>query len=51
MQSFFIGEVGNKPGASDLVRDVVKAWFEQALVETVIGIQALQNSKMDSERH
>lgn len=29
----------------DVVRDVVRGWFEQALVETVIGIQALKGSK------
>lgn len=32
------------PGAAEVVREVVREWFEQALVETVIGAQALQGS-------
>ena len=32
-------------GAESLVEDTVRAWFEQALVEAVIGVQALRNSK------
>jgi len=32
------------PGAGDLVEEVVHEWFEQALVETVLGAQALQGS-------
>lgn len=32
------------PGASDVVEQVVQEWFEQALVETVLGAQALQGS-------
>lgn len=33
------------PAAEPVVRDAVHAWFEQALVEAVIGVQALRNSK------
>ena len=33
------------PAAESVVRDTVHAWFEQALVEAVIGVQALRNSK------
>jgi hypothetical protein len=32
-------------GAESVVEDSVRAWFEQALVEAVIGVQALRNSK------
>jgi hypothetical protein len=32
-------------GAHEIVADAVRGWFEQTLVETVIGIQALQNSQ------
>ena len=32
------------PGASDVIRDAVREWFEQALVETILGAQALKNS-------
>jgi hypothetical protein len=32
-------------GADAVVKDAVQGWFEQALVEAVIGIQALRNSK------
>jgi len=31
--------------AESVVKDAVQGWFEQALVEAVIGIQALRNSK------
>jgi hypothetical protein len=36
---------GDAPGARPVVEDVVQEWFEQALVETVIGLQALQGSQ------
>jgi hypothetical protein len=32
------------PGAQDSIRQTVQEWFEQALVETVVGAQALQGS-------
>ena len=32
-------------GTESVVEDTVRAWFEQALVEAVIGLQALRNSK------
>ena len=32
------------PGAADVVRQTVQEWFEQALVETVVGAQSLQGS-------
>ena len=37
--------VGNSPGVRDVVESACRNWFEQALVETIIGIQALRNSK------
>lgn len=45
MISFFAKEFGDSSGVIDLVRDAVHNWFEQALVETVIGVQGLANSK------
>lgn len=39
-----------KPGADVLVRDAVRAWYEQALVETVIGVRSLEHSKQWSPR-
>ncbi len=33
------------PAAKQVCEDVVRGWFEQALVEAVIGIQALKDSK------
>jgi hypothetical protein len=45
MASFFVKEFEGVPGIADLARDAVRGWFEQALVETVIGIQGLMNSK------
>ena len=32
-------------GAEVTVKDAVRGWFAQSLVEAVIGIQALRNSK------
>ncbi len=45
MTAYFVNEFGGVPGVADLARDAVRAWFEQALVEAVIGVQALRNSK------
>ena len=45
MVSYFVKEFGETPGIKDVVVDAVRAWFEQALVETIMGIQALKNSK------
>jgi hypothetical protein len=45
MIEFFVNEFGNQPGIKGTVEDSVHGWFEQALVETVIGAQALQGSK------
>jgi hypothetical protein len=33
------------PGAAPVIRDVVHEWFEQALIETVLGVQALHGSQ------
>jgi len=38
-------ELGSKPALEQTIIEVVRGWFEQALTETVIGVQALQNSK------
>lgn len=45
MADFFIKEFGTFPGINDLATDAVHAWFEQALVESVIGVQGLIKSK------
>ncbi len=34
----------NVPGAREVVEELVHEWFEQALVETVVGAQSLQGS-------
>jgi hypothetical protein len=34
----------NAPGVEATVRDVVREWFEQLLVETVMGVQSLKGS-------
>lgn len=36
---------GEIPGARETIRDTVREWFEQALVETVIGTRALRGSR------
>jgi hypothetical protein len=38
-------EIGSAPGVQDAVTEIVHQWFEQALVETVIGVQQLRGSK------
>jgi hypothetical protein len=43
---FFSKEFSSAAAAEEVARDAVRAWFEQALVETVIGIQALRSSKV-----
>jgi hypothetical protein len=35
---------GDVPGSHEVIRDNVREWFEQALVETILGVQALKNS-------
>jgi hypothetical protein len=35
----------NAPGAPPVITDVVREWFEQALIESVIGVQALHGSQ------
>jgi hypothetical protein len=36
--------------AQKVVRDTVHSWFEQALVESVLGMRALRNSKEWADR-
>ena len=38
-------DVGSGPPLKEVVKDIVHQWFEQALVETVIGIMQLRGSK------
>lgn len=38
-------EFGSTSAIGEIVTDAVHGWFEQSLVETVIGVQALQNSQ------
>jgi hypothetical protein len=45
MISKFTKDLGGNPALYEVVEDAVHGWFEQALIETVIGIQALRNSK------
>ena len=37
------------PGAPDMVTDAVREWFEQQLVETVIGVRSLEGSQQWTE--
>lgn len=41
----FVRDYGGNPALADKVEDSVRAWFEQALIETVIGVQALHGAK------
>jgi len=41
----FKRELGGSPAINDIVTTSVRTWFQQMLMETVIGIQALKKSK------
>ena len=43
--SLYEKEFGKTSGIDKIVRESVHSWFEQALVETILGLQALQGSK------
>lgn len=45
MEDRWCVQYADAPGARTVIRDVVREWFEQALVETVIGVQALHGSQ------
>ena len=45
MMTRFGREFGRVRGAEETIKDVVRTWFEQALVETVMGVHALRRSK------
>lgn len=38
-------QYGHVPGARDTVQDVVREWFEQQLIETLLGVQALRDAR------
>ncbi|OAI41752.1 hypothetical protein AYO40_02305 [Planctomycetaceae bacterium SCGC AG-212-D15] len=44
-------EHGDHPGLREIIEDSVHKWYEQALVETVIGVQALKGSREWSIKH
>jgi hypothetical protein len=41
----FKKELGGSAAVNDIITHAVRTWFQQTLMETVIGIQALQKSK------
>jgi hypothetical protein len=45
MVMHFTKEFSGYTGIAEIARDAVHQWFEQALMETIIGIQGLRNSK------
>lgn len=45
MEERWCTQYSDAPGARAVIRDVVREWFEQALVETVLGVQALHGSQ------
>ena len=38
-------EFAGQAGVKEIIQEAVRGWFEQALTETVIGVQALKDSK------
>jgi hypothetical protein len=45
MVSYFRKEYGDIPGINEATEEAVRNWFEQALTETIIGVQGLMNRK------
>jgi hypothetical protein len=45
MVNHFVREFGGTSDVENVVREAVHTWFEQALTETVIGIQGLEGSR------
>jgi hypothetical protein len=45
MVNKFLKDLGGNPALTDSIEDAVHNWFEQALVETVIGVHALRHAK------
>jgi hypothetical protein len=45
MVEFFAREFRDQTSIQEIIEDAIHSWYEQALVETVIGIQAMQDSK------
>jgi hypothetical protein len=43
-------DVAHFPSVKDFVATLVRTWYEQALVETVLGVRALRNRKEWSDR-
>ncbi len=48
--SFCCKDVADFPNVKDFVATLVRTWYEQALVETVLGMRALRNRKEWSNR-
>ncbi|MCZ6626021.1 MAG: ATP-binding protein [Deltaproteobacteria bacterium] len=51
MTDKWIREYKDRHSVHDVIESAVRGWFEQALVETVIGIQALKESQEWSRDH
>ncbi len=45
MTDRWVREYKDTPGVHDVIESAVRNWFSQALVETVIGVQALKDSQ------
>ncbi len=45
MTERWCGKYKHVPGAREVVRDVVQEWFEQQIVETILGAQALRDAR------
>jgi hypothetical protein len=45
MIEYWSRQMGSRSGIFETVQEAVRNWFEQALVETVIGVQALKDSQ------
>lgn len=51
MMSFFKKEFQDVPGINEVTEEAVRGWFEQALVETILGVQGLMNRKDWTQAH
>lgn len=45
MSDYWVSQYEERGSVREIVTDEVRVWYEQALIETVIGVQALRNSQ------
>jgi hypothetical protein len=49
MTQYFVNLYVGIPGAAEVIAESVREWFEQQLIETVMGVRALEGSRLWSD--